>query len=76
MPCPSASHAHPNQSPVPPTRCPTPPPPPRPAERAAILSWMSKSDTSPLTNQPLVRGALMPNKLVRAIVDEMALLNL
>jgi hypothetical protein len=45
-------------------------------ERAAILSWMSKSDTSPLTNQPLVRGALMPNKLVRAIVDEMALLNL
>jgi hypothetical protein len=44
------------------------------AERAAILSWMSKSETSPLTNQPLVRGALVPNKLIRAVVDELALL--
>ncbi|KAI8474437.1 MAG: hypothetical protein J3K34DRAFT_518175 [Monoraphidium minutum] len=43
-------------------------------ERAAILSWMSSSETSPLTHQPLVRGALMPNKLIRAIVDELALL--
>jgi len=41
-------------------------------ERAAIQSWMTKSDSSPVTGQPLVRGALLPNKLVRAMVDELA----
>lgn len=41
-------------------------------ERAAILSWMTKSDSSPVTGQPLVRGALLPNNLVKSMVDELA----
>jgi hypothetical protein len=54
----------------PPTHPPNPPTPP--PERAAILSWMTKSDSSPVNGQPLVRGALLPNKLVKAMVDELA----
>ncbi|GBF89593.1 hypothetical protein Rsub_02311 [Raphidocelis subcapitata] len=42
-------------------------------ERAAIESWLQKSSTSPLTNQPLA-GALMPNTLVKALVEEMGAL--
>jgi hypothetical protein len=41
-------------------------------ERAAIVAWMAKSDASPVTGQPLVRGALLPNRLARAMADELA----
>jgi hypothetical protein len=33
---------------------------------------MAKSDSSPVTGQPLVRNALLPNVLVRSMVEELA----
>jgi hypothetical protein len=33
---------------------------------------MSQSETSPLTHQPLARGVLLPNKLIKSMVDELA----
>ncbi|KAI8475380.1 MAG: hypothetical protein J3K34DRAFT_517406 [Monoraphidium minutum] len=41
-------------------------------ERAAISSWMTQSDASPVTHQPLARGVLLPNKLIKSMVDELA----
>ncbi|GBF92338.1 hypothetical protein Rsub_05540 [Raphidocelis subcapitata] len=41
-------------------------------ERAAIAAWLQKSDSSPVTGQPLARGALLPNALVRSLAEELA----
>lgn len=40
------------------------------AERAAIIAWLSKSDASPVTGQPLAHGALTPNLVVAALAAE------
>ena len=39
-------------------------------ERLAIEAWLQRSDTSPLTNEPLSHKGLVPNMLVKAIIDE------
>lgn len=39
-------------------------------ERLAIEAWLQQSDTSPLTNEALPHKGLVPNKLVKAIIDE------
>jgi U-box domain len=42
-------------------------------ERAAIVEWLSKSDVSPLTNAALPHKNLLPNNLLRQMVQDFAM---
>ncbi|CAF1642425.1 unnamed protein product, partial [Didymodactylos carnosus] len=39
-------------------------------EREAIISWIRKHGTSPLTREPLTIEALRPNRTLKKLVDE------
>jgi len=42
-------------------------------ERAAIVEWLSRARTCPLTRQPLASVALVPNFLARSLLDQAGL---
>jgi hypothetical protein len=39
-------------------------------DRNAIEAWLLSHDTSPLTNQPLLSKQLLPNYIVRKMIDD------
>ncbi|CAF1422773.1 unnamed protein product, partial [Didymodactylos carnosus] len=39
-------------------------------ERDAIIEWIQRDGTSPMTRQPLSIDRLQPNRAVRALVDD------
>ena len=38
-------------------------------ERAAIVEWLKKSQTSPITRQPLASSQLVPNRALKDAID-------
>ena len=39
-------------------------------ERQEIEKWLKKSNTSPITNEPLPSTVLIPNQLVKSLIRE------
>lgn len=40
-------------------------------ERSAITHWLTAHDTSPMTNMRLANYELLPNSLVRTLIEEL-----
>ena len=39
-------------------------------ERDAISKWLEKRQTSPLSNEPLPHGTLVPNRALKGLIDK------